>query len=752
MMISKAILLFTVVVFFYLPIYAQLDGYPFRTKKKLIVFNSGVNYWTWSKKIKDDLPSMQANRPYVNGVIFHTGPYEWEPPLAFNNETWTESTLRFDELKTIATKWTTFTDNFILYYPQAKKNGPDFFDDALWSKIYNNAVLVGKAVKTAGCKGIMLDAEFYYTKETYSPWTYKKTTTIAPPYIKRGQSLDQVRAKARQRGREIVEALQVHMPKIVILSTFLYSGVYPQDPTKLPDSAYALFPAFVDGMIEALNPESIIIDGNEGSYYVDETRKYVEDSDQADYGHVRRSVQKLCAADLLSKWNKQGQVGMAPYWDLCNNIYLPKSWRTPEYLSKWTTHNLYHSLLITDEYVWLYVEGMDFWSGKDAPTTHNTFEDIRIATEKFRNGEALGYDMYKVASTYQYQHSPIVTITSPATNTIIETDGNITINANVSAGATSIRKVEFYVNSNKVGEDTTAPYSFTRSFKKRDYILFARVFTTDGKHNSSAPVMLLAGSGTPNQLPTTSLTSPANGASYTAPASIYMQANASDPDGTISKVEFYNGSTLLHTENLAPYQYTWTNVSSGTYTLTAKAYDNLGASVITSPIAITVKPAPTPTLYTLQLKKDWNLISVPIQPIDTDIADVLAPISGAYTAVHSWNGTAYESYYPGSATSTLNKIEAGRGYWIWMNQDATLQVKGSEASKVIELKRDWNMTGFNSMTEMAVSSALGSAASKVGVIYAYDAVSKGYEVVETLQPGRGYWILATSDVTWKLLD
>jgi hypothetical protein len=96
-----------------------------------------------------------------------------------------------------------------------------------------------------------------------------------------------------------------------------------------------------------------------------------------------------------------------------------------------------------------------------------------------------------------------------------------------------------------------------------------------------------------NQLPTVSITSPANGANFTAPASITIQANASDADGTITKVDFFQGSTLLNTDTGAPYSYTWNNVAAGNYTLTARATDNAGGSTTSGPVSVTVNgPCP----------------------------------------------------------------------------------------------------------------------------------------------------------------
>jgi len=91
-----------------------------------------------------------------------------------------------------------------------------------------------------------------------------------------------------------------------------------------------------------------------------------------------------------------------------------------------------------------------------------------------------------------------------------------------------------------------------------------------------------------NKLPVVNLTSPTNGLQVNAPATIELQANASDVDGTITKVDFYQGATLLGTDNSSPYSYTWTNVPAGNYSVIAKATDNLGGVTTSVQVDITV--------------------------------------------------------------------------------------------------------------------------------------------------------------------
>lgn len=94
--------------------------------------------------------------------------------------------------------------------------------------------------------------------------------------------------------------------------------------------------------------------------------------------------------------------------------------------------------------------------------------------------------------------------------------------------------------------------------------------------------------GATNKAPTVSITAPANNATFASPASITFTANAVDSDGTIAKVEFFNGTTLLGTSTTSPYTFTWNNVAGGTYSITALATDNGGTGTKSSTITVNV--------------------------------------------------------------------------------------------------------------------------------------------------------------------
>ena len=222
-----------------------------------------------------------------------------------------------------------------------------------------------------------------------------------------------------------------------------------------------------------------------------------------------------------------------------------------------------------------------------AATSHNT----SVATDAV-------VDSFKVtqgASTTN--QPPTVAITSPTGGSTFSAGSNVAVSAAANDSDGTVSRVDFFVGTTQIGSDTTAPYSATWSnVASGTYTVTAKAVDNDGASTTSAAVSVQVNTAA-NQPPTVSLTAPANGTSYTAPASISLAASASDADGTISKVEFYNGTTLLNSDTTAPYSYSWTNVAAGTYSLTARVYDSGGATATSSAVSITVSsgtgfPAP----------------------------------------------------------------------------------------------------------------------------------------------------------------
>jgi Bacterial Ig domain len=88
--------------------------------------------------------------------------------------------------------------------------------------------------------------------------------------------------------------------------------------------------------------------------------------------------------------------------------------------------------------------------------------------------------------------------------------------------------------------------------------------------------------------PTVNLVSPTNGSVFGSPATITLQATASDPDVTISSVSFYANDEFLGKTTNSPYSLTWTNARPGRFAVFARAVDQVGQSAISAAAHITL--------------------------------------------------------------------------------------------------------------------------------------------------------------------
>ena len=139
---------------------------------------------------------------------------------------------------------------------------------------------------------------------------------------------------------------------------------------------------------------------------------------------------------------------------------------------------------------------------------------------------------------------------------------------------------------------------------------------------------LVPGNGDTNIPPSVSITSPANGTFFSPGDDITIEADATDGDGdgTVTKVEFFEGLTLLNTDTVSPYSFTVNNVTEGTYVFRAKATDPNNATRTSSSVTVYVgSPA---------------LASIAISPASTTVA------SGAFQQFTSSGLDQFGQTYP----------------------------------------------------------------------------------------------------------
>jgi hypothetical protein len=180
--------------------------------------------------------------------------------------------------------------------------------------------------------------------------------------------------------------------------------------------------------------------------------------------------------------------------------------------------------------------------------------------------------------------APKVSIIAPANDAVIGLPNAIAIKAEASAVNTGVASVMFFSDNRFLGTVKTSPYTYVwTNATPGKHTLLAKVTDQFGETAFSSQVRIV----TTNAAPVVSLVSPANGATFTAPAKVELKANAEDSDG-IRSVYFYNGKHLIGSNSKAPYTLTLSGLKAGTYIFSAEATDAYSQTTTSSEVKITV--------------------------------------------------------------------------------------------------------------------------------------------------------------------
>lgn len=188
--------------------------------------------------------------------------------------------------------------------------------------------------------------------------------------------------------------------------------------------------------------------------------------------------------------------------------------------------------------------------------------------------------------------APTVSVSTSATAAnLVGPGATVPLNATAADSDGTVAKVDFYNGTVLIGTDTTAPFSFNwTGVAIGTYSITAKATDDKGVATTSAPISVTVNA---NVAPTVSITSPAT---FYVPGTATLSVNAADSDGTIAKVVYYNGATVIGTATTAPFSYAWANPAAGSYSITAQATDNKGAVTASAAQALTVKTVPVPTV------------------------------------------------------------------------------------------------------------------------------------------------------------
>ena len=182
--------------------------------------------------------------------------------------------------------------------------------------------------------------------------------------------------------------------------------------------------------------------------------------------------------------------------------------------------------------------------------------------------------------------------------------------------------------------------------------------------------------------------------------------------------------------------------------------------------------------FSINLRPGWNLISTPTALYDDDIEDVLHHllVANKVGVVYAYDKCCgWRMFDPGPGPDSLTKIEPGKGYWIWMNGEATGQLPltfwgtwrqvGNNLPQSIPVLKGWNLPGYVQWGRPTAPFFPGSYAADylanlmtpipgvgqgVQALVKYNALTGVYEAVQywdRMELGKGYWLASDVDGT-----
>jgi hypothetical protein len=331
-------------------------------------------------RLRANLAQMEQ-RPFDGVVLRLEGHGEEKKPCplraAFGKDQWDRAWFQHCVENLRACKFQGFTDNFILI--GANPGNVDWFDDAGWAEIAEHWRIAAWLAKQGRARGLLFDPEPY--TPPHAQFRYD-----AQPR-RRQHSFDEYYERARQRGRQVLQAVAAEYPDITLYSYFMNIACKPAcghaDPRRvLRTLGYGLLPAFIDGWLDAAPPAATFVDGCEMAYLFSDEKQYLEAAVA-----IKGACQDLVSPENRARYRAQVQVSFGIYLDAYWN---PRDsewgrWYVPGQQEPRTDslrRNVTAALHCADEYVWIYGEKFRWWPTPNRRVWEKTWPEALPGIER----------------------------------------------------------------------------------------------------------------------------------------------------------------------------------------------------------------------------------------------------------------------------------------------------------------------------------------------------------------------------------
>lgn len=182
--------------------------------------------------------------------------------------------------------------------------------------------------------------------------------------------------------------------------------------------------------------------------------------------------------------------------------------------------------------------------------------------------------------------APVVAVSAPAAGASFAANDPVEVSA-IASDDIKVVSVEFLDGTDSLGLVSADPFRINKVFSPGSHSITARAVDDEGASTTSNPLVFRVEN---NLRPSVALTRPASGAYVFTPAPLMLEVNATDEDGSIAKVDYFNEGVPLASSTQPPFSVSLPNLPSNRMILTAVATDNKGSIRVSAAVTVYVAP------------------------------------------------------------------------------------------------------------------------------------------------------------------